>query len=111
MGKIFDKIFVKVIIQSLKMVKMGEFNLVNLVVVQATVQIQIQITKINTNNCGLEDFINLNTEIKSSAFCSFCVSKLFLFIPLFRKISFSDMITSLRNYFLKTMCIKLKLSR
>ena len=62
MGKIFDKIFVKVIIQSLKMVKMGEFNLVNLVV-QANVQIQIQITKINTNNCGLEDFINLNTKI------------------------------------------------
>ena len=70
MGKIFDKIFLKVIIQSLKMVKMGEFNLVNLVV-QANVQIQIQITKINTNNCGLEDFINLNTEIKSCAFCSF----------------------------------------
>ena len=107
MGKIFDKIFVKVIIQSLKMVKMGEFNLVNLVV-QATVQIQIQITKINTNNCGLEDFINLNTEIKSSAFRSFCVSKLFLIIPLFRKISFSNMITSLRNHFLETNVHKVK---
>ena len=89
------------------MVKMGEFNLVNLVV-QANVQIQLQITKINTNNCGLEDFINLNTEIKSSPFCSFCVSKLFVIIPLSHKISFSNMITSLGNHFLETNVHKVK---
>ena len=90
------------------MVKMGEFNLVNLVVVQATVQIQIQITKINTNNCGLEDFINLNTEIKSSAFCSFCVFKLFVIILLSHKISLSDKKTSWRNHFMETNVYKLK---